>query len=74
MITRDGFFLSNPHTNNGLFFLLTVKYCILCLKKSLYAEMQHDMISHSDIGMASLAPCACVPINNHCTALTRQPG
>ena len=26
-------FLSNPHMNNGFFFLLTIKYCILCLKK-----------------------------------------
>ena len=25
-------FLSHPHTNNGLFFLLTTKYLILCWK------------------------------------------
>ena len=28
-------FLSHPHTNNGLFFLLTIKYCILCSEKFL---------------------------------------
>ena len=42
-------FLSHPHTNNGFFFLLTIKYRILCLKKRLpevpeYAEMRHDMM------------------------------
>ena len=25
-------FLSHPNTNNGFFFLLTIKYCILILK------------------------------------------
>ena len=27
-------FLSHPHTNNGFFFLLAIKYHILCLKKA----------------------------------------
>ena len=28
---REGqIFLSHPHMNNGFFFLLTIKYCILC--------------------------------------------
>ena len=26
-------FLSHPHTNNGFFFLLTIKYLVLCFKK-----------------------------------------
>ena len=46
---REGqIFLSQPHTNNGLFLLFTTKYCILYLKniKSLpespeFAEMRH---------------------------------
>ena len=44
--------ISKPQTNNGLFFLLTIKYSILCFEKKLpvvteYAEMRHDiMMSH----------------------------
>ena len=35
-------FLSHPHTNNGLFFLLTTKYLIFIWKhEKPYAEMQH---------------------------------
>ena len=30
---------SHPHMNNGLFFLLTIKYCILCFKKGSRNEM-----------------------------------
>ena len=41
-------FLSHPHTNNGLFFLLAIKYHILCLKRlpavSEYAEMRHGIM------------------------------
>ena len=41
-------FLSHPHTNNGFFFLLAIKYLILCLKVlpevPECAEMQHDMM------------------------------
>ena len=42
------FFLSHPHINNGFFFLLTTKYCILYLKNMNrlsenpeFAEMRH---------------------------------
>ena len=42
-------FLSHPHTNNGFFFLLAIKYLILCLKVlpevPECAEMQHDMMT-----------------------------
>ena len=42
-------FLSHPHTNNGFFFLLTIKYRILCLKMLLevpeYAHLRHDMVT-----------------------------
>ena len=43
-------FLSHPHKNNGFFFLLTIKYLILCQKKRLqevpeYAGMRHDMMT-----------------------------
>ena len=31
--TKDGFYLSHPHTNNGFFFLPTTNYHILYLKK-----------------------------------------
>ena len=32
---REGLiFLSHLHMNNGFFFLLTIKYLILCLKKA----------------------------------------
>ena len=31
---EERIFLTYPHTNNGFFFLLTIKYCILCLKKA----------------------------------------
>ena len=41
--------LSHPHTNNELFFLLTIKYCIFILEKRIqevpkYAEMRHNMM------------------------------
>ena len=42
---EERIFLSHLHTNNGLVFLLTIKYRILGLKKSLYAEMQHNVIT-----------------------------
>ena len=43
-------FQSNLLRNNGFFFLLTIKYHILCFKKGLpevpeYAEMRHDMMT-----------------------------
>ena len=43
-------FVSHPHTNNGLFFLHTIKYRILCLTKRLpevpeYDEMRHDTMT-----------------------------
>ena len=44
-------FLSHPHLNNGFFFLLTIKYCVLKHKKTPrssevpeYAEMQQDLM------------------------------
>ena len=46
---REGrIFLSHPHMNNGFFFLLTIKYHILCLKRlpesPEYAAMQQIMM------------------------------
>ena len=43
----------HPHTNNELFFLLAIKYLILCLNKRLlvgpeYAEMRQDMMTPYD--------------------------
>ena len=44
---REGqIFLSHPHTNNGFFFLLIIKYRIFILEKRIqevpeYAEMRH---------------------------------
>ena len=54
-------FLSYPHTNNEFFFLLTIKYHILCLKKGSQTEkylntLRCDMIwwRHFNITMMSL--------------------
>ena len=45
-------FLYHPHTNNVFFFLPTIKYRILCLKRfskvSEYAEVRHDMMPSLD--------------------------
>ena len=42
-------FLPHPHTKNGLFFFLTIKSRIECLKRRPkvpeYAEMRHDMMT-----------------------------
>ena len=53
MINDDhggGSFLSHPLTNNGFFFLLTIKYDILCVKRGFQkvlkdAEMRHVMMA-----------------------------
>ena len=41
-------FLSHPHTNNGFFFLLTIKFCIFHQKRIPkvpdYSEMRHKMM------------------------------
>ena len=41
-------FLSHPYTNNRVFFLLTIEYGILCVKRPQevpeYAELRHDMM------------------------------
>ena len=46
---EEQIFLSNPHMNNEFFFLLTIKYHILCLKRlpesPEHAEMQHIMMT-----------------------------
>ena len=48
-IPEGQIFLSHPHTNDGFFFLLTIKYRILCLKRVLedpeYAEMRQGMVT-----------------------------
>ena len=48
MVAEGQIFPSHPLTNNGLFFLLTIKYQILMIKMSPevpeYAEMRHNMI------------------------------
>ena len=42
-------FISNPHMNNGLLFLVTIKFRILCLKRLIevpeYAKLLHDMMT-----------------------------
>ena len=40
-------FLSQPHMNNGFFFFLTIKYHILCFKKTLpeVPEMRHENVT-----------------------------
>ena len=53
VIPRDGFFLSYPHTNNGLFFLLTTVFIYLFQNKlpevPEYAKMQFHMMTLLDI-------------------------
>ena len=40
-------FLSNPHTNNGFFFLLTIEFLFLhkCPEIPEYTEVRHDIMT-----------------------------
>ena len=55
-------FLSHPHTNNGLFFLLTIKCHICVLKKAAGSRCNMMWWCHCNIIMMSLAvfPRECV--------------
>ena len=72
---EEPIFLSYPHMNNGLFFLLTF-FCFF-LKKKLpevpeYAKMQLDMMTSLNITMTSLSldDHVLVPIQPMYVALT----
>ena len=53
-------FVSHPHTTNGFYFLLTIKYCIFMLKKGSQKllNMGHDMMtSHKhNNGVVGIVP------------------
>ena len=77
--TNDGFYLSHPHMNNELFFLLTIKYHIFMFKKAPRSSwIRWNATWYDDVSLTyqwrHLTTMSHDFQYNQCIALTWQPG